>query len=761
MVSPVKWSVLLLLAVAAVPATAQVTPQPADSVRADSVRRDSLARAAGDTARQPTFGGLSIIPQSNQALGVDAEVRVALFEMLADQNIPAVSRLQWLAASPVALTEANATGALRGRQDMLFLLTEGYYRLGMGEPFRQTAQQVMALNGGGQYAAVLQSRLLLDAYRRGDYQRAAELARSVDPNASSALRGLAALVSGMAAYQQQDFAGARASFGVAQQGGAPYGDYARYMDALTMLRGDTTQIAPALAALESLAGSTQGEFADQVRLTAAMLAYESEQYDAAARLAAGVTDASGLGAQALLTRAWAQYKADQIAPAGESFAAFATRYPNLPERDEARLMSAQTMLQLGRTQDASRVFRAVADSAMAEASALQARTGVTMSAAARALVQERAAGLLFLTDPASGKTLSLREAGGSDRAVLTSAFGDTTSAQITMSPPEIVSLADVSVRLDAVRPVSGGEVPRRLFYTPVSATLNRAQYAQRSQALFDADIAVALARYNVEQQMQAQTRQIAMLRALQAAIALQGDSIGQIEMRLTAAQDSLARVAGLLDAASARILGLLRNNLEASRQLAQENLRLIDSVRTSFASDSREASVMGHEADAAATYLRLTNLLAGNLEAAVNRHPAFALRDSMRARGTRSAQLLADTRSTLASARDVIAQQLAQLESGDTERLRSARSLLQAAESQRTSVEGQLIALVESELNARAGELIADLRRDTQAAEFGSASASFFQTIDAGRATTTPAAGTSSGAAGAAMAPAVSPQSNR
>ena len=52
---------------------------------------------------------------------------------------------------------------------MLFLLTEGYYRLGMGEPFRQTAQQVMATNGGGPYAAVLQSRLLLDAYR-GIYQ---------------------------------------------------------------------------------------------------------------------------------------------------------------------------------------------------------------------------------------------------------------------------------------------------------------------------------------------------------------------------------------------------------------------------------------------------------------------------------------------------------------------------------------------------------------------------------------------------------------
>ena len=768
MVNSVKWSALLLSVVLAVPVAAQVTPvpQPTDSAR----RADSLQRVAADTGRRAaaTFGGAAVIPQTNQALGVDAEIRIALFEMLDGNNIPAVSRLQWLAASPVALTEQNAGTALRGRQDMLFLLTEGYYRLGVGEPFRQTAQQLLALNGGGQFGTVLQSRLLLDAYRRGDYQRAAELARSVDQaTASPSLRGLAALVSGLAAYQQQNFAGARTAFAEAQQAGAPYGDFARYMDALTMLRGDTTQIAPALAALQALAASAQGEFADQVRLTAAMLAYESEQYDVAAQLAGAVGESSGLRAKALLTRAWAQYKANQIAPAGESFAAFATRFGNLPERDEARLMSAQVMLQLGRTQEAAQVFQRVADSAASEAAALQARAGGTMTAAARALVQERAAGLLFLTEPASGKTLALREAGGSDRAVLISAFGGTDTitggtagTSVAASAPQVVSLAEISTRLDAVRPVSGGEVPRRLFYTPASASLDRAQYAQRSQALFDADMAVALARYNVEQQMEAQTRQIAMLRALQAMIAIQGDSIGQIEARLMAAQDSLRRVASLLDAASVRILALLRTNLEQSRELAQQNLRIIDSIRTSGVA-GREATVMGHEADAAATYLRLTTMLAGNLEGAISRHPAFALRDTMRARAAQSDALLSDTRTSLASARDVIAQQLALLEAGDTERLRSARSLLSAAESQRAGVEGQLVALVESELNARAGELIADLRRDTQAAEFGSASAAFFQALDAGRATSAAPAGTSSGAAGASTAPAVSPQSNR
>ena len=50
--------------------------------------------------------------------------------------------------------------------------------------------------------------------------------------------------------------------------------------------------------------------------------------------------------------------------------------------------------------------------------------------------------------------------------------------------------------------------------------------------------------------------------------------------------------------------------------------------------------------------------------------------------------------------------------------------------------EAQLIAVVSSELNARATEMIAELRRDGEAAEFGSASASFFKALDAGKTTT-------------------------
>lgn len=73
-----------------------------------------------------------------------------------------------------------------------------------------------------------------------------------------------------------------------------------------------------------------------------------------------------------------------------------------------------------------------------------------------------------------------------------------------------------------------------------------------------------------------------------------------------------------------------------------------------------------------------------------------------------------------------------------------------------------MVAIVTRELDARATELLASLRRDTEAAEFGSASASFFQALEAsGRAPapnaptgTSGAGGGTTGAAGAQSAPA-------
>ena len=73
---------------------------------------------------------------------------------------------------------------------------------------------------------------------------------------------------------------------------------------------------------------------------------------------------------------------------------------------------------------------------------------------------------------------------------------------------------------------------------------------------------------------------------------------------------------------------------------------------------------------------------------------------------------------------------LGTLHSGDTPEVQRARQALSDAESRRNSAEGDAIAAVSAELSARAGRLIADLQRNTEAAQFGVASAAFFRAID-------------------------------
>jgi hypothetical protein len=109
------------------------------------------------------------------------------------------------------------------------------------------------------------------------------------------------------------------------------------------------------------------------------------------------------------------------------------------------------------------------------------------------------------------------------------------------------------------------------------------------------------------------------------------------------------------------------------------------------------------------------------------------MRDSVRMRGDRIGQLLAQARGQVDSTRAHIRAELTRLEGGDTDRIRSLRATLATTESRRGTAEQAVLAVVERELSARAGELLAGLRRDTEAAEFGQASTSFFQALDADR----------------------------
>ena len=90
--------------------------------------------------------------------------------------------------------------------------------------------------------------------------------------------------------------------------------------------------------------------------------------------------------------------------------------------------------------------------------------------------------------------------------------------------------------------------------------------------------------------------------------------------------------------------------------------------------------------------------------------------------------------------------------------LTQLRSAQAAAQSRRSEAEAGLVAAVSTELSARATDLLALLQHDMQAAEFGTATAAFFNAIDQGRPAGAGTTGTqgsgSNGAAGLTGPPA-------
>ena len=691
--------------------------------------------ALDPAAVRRTLGDSSLIPQENQSAGVDAEIRAALFQLLTGQPIPALSRLQWLSTSPTALGSASDANLVRSRENMLFLLAETYYTLGMDEAFRASARQLASGTAVSRYAPILTTQLMLDAYRRGDYAGAITLSKSLGDMQRG--RGVASLVAGLAAYQTGNYTDARAAFTAATAAGAPYSDYARYMDALTMLRTDTASGAAALTALQSLAGSATGEFADQVRLTAAQLAYELGQYPAAIQMADAISRTGGLAAQAQFTRGWALYKSDQLGPAGEAFSDFATRFPQLPEREESRLMEGQVLLQLGRTDDAANLFRTVADSTTAVVTTLQARSSSAMTDAARALVTARAAGLLFLRDPASGKTIALQDAAGAEPQVLATIFADSVTSLPAVSPPEIISLSDVMARVSTITPSIETSIPQRVLFAPASATRNRSDFVLGSQALYDADVAVALARHRLDEQMEAQRLQLALLRRFQTLLAADLAGFDTLTRGLTAAQDSLSRVYAVVGAAGSRLTQLFLGQITATRLLAEENIAAIDSLRRGLAGGIAPAdeAILAQERETADYYRRTADLIQNGLPGAIARNPIFALADSVRGRAAKVATLVAEARGAGEEAQRLLASAIAEMESTESARVRALRAAIASAEAQRAAAETRLVSVVDAELRARANEMLAMLRRDVEAAEFGSASALFFKTLDAERRT--------------------------
>lgn len=668
------------------------------------------------TTRTVTLADTSLLPPIDPARALEAEVRVALNDLLANRTVSALQRLQWLASLPPATAPSGSTAeSLRGRGDVLFLLAEAQYRLGMDSAFRSNAQEVLS-TGPARYAPLLHSQLLLSAYRTGDFTRLGSLVQGPSQDET---HGLAALVGGLADYQLKNYPAAATKFASVKAAGAPYAPYAEYMDILTSLRTDTTQTAAALARLEALAQTAQGSFADQVRLTAAQLAYETGAYDRAITFASAINPDSGLAPLALLTKAWAQYKNKDIAGAGQSFAAFADRYPMLPQRDEARLMAAQSLLQLGKTDDAGRLFSMVSDSGRIEAQRLDTKSSDAVMNLARALVHARAASLLFANDPEMGKTIALQESAGADPQVLASVMTGTTPQLPQVEVAHIVSLNDLEQRYASVRDSLGSTLPRRVLFAPASANAEPTLFAQRAEAVLSADLDAAITSQRLRLATRNASLRLMQIRGLQRAMQGRGDTVAKLVARVDTTDERLRGLLTGIDSTESH----LRATLVTEVRNVQGGPAYVLSVR---ADSLRQRGEIPPGVDVEA-------LVAARTDSLLDALPLFLLRDSVRTRLTRVRSDLAASKAAIAEADRLFASaQTGQLTdtSASLTQLRSAEA---AAQSRRTEAEAALIAAVSTELNARAADLLALLQHDQQAAEFGTATTAFFNAIDQGQ----------------------------
>jgi tetratricopeptide (TPR) repeat protein len=454
------------------------------------------------------------------------------------------------------------------------------------------------------------------------------------------------------------------------------------------------------------------------------------QYAAAASLAEGVPATSGAGAQALLTKAWALYRGGNAAGAATAFREFATRYPQLPERDEARLMAGQILLESGKSDSAEKYFQGIADSISGELAALQARATNVMSDASRALVSARVAGSVFVANAPAGRVISLPDDAGAEKARIGAAFAGTSDSVMAGSPPTILNNLGIAERVDSA---AGAGFPTRVVFAPRLDAATPGAYADRTQAVLATDVHLALASYRLEEQIDAQKTKIAALENLQRLI-VEGDSgLADNAKQIAQTQDSLEHMKGVLENTREKVRNALRAQITATRQVAARNIALLDSTKTSLGTNAKgpEIDALTMEQQTAGIYSAIADDIERGLEAALDHHPAFVLRDSLVVRLARAHALHDTTAAVLADDSLLVANELTAQRGKESNAVIAMRTEVATATSQRAAAEGALVALVDEELRARATGLVAKLTRDREAADYANASAAFFKAMDA------------------------------
>jgi hypothetical protein len=676
-------------------------------------------------AQQASPTDTTIIPPLDRGRAIDAEIRTALYELMNGEPVVALSRLR-----PLDPGQQSA--------ERHFLIAECYYRLGMDDSLRAEAAALAAMPEAARFQPLLREQILLADYRDGDYAKAIDQSKAL---AASDQSSVTSLLAGLAAYRLGQEPAARSAFEAAEATGGPYKTYAQYMLTLMGLKADTAHgVSAAMVSLDSLLPTAQSPAVEELHLTLAQLAFEGGQYDRASSEAALVTDSSGLRAPALLTGAWAAYRSGKPQAAGDLFATYARDYPELPAHDEGRLMYAQVALQLHHDDSASRAFRAVADSVSTESNGL-GPNAAGLRGGARLLVNARVADVLLLGDVAGGKAVTFPDSAAAGVDALRVTVGDAAGTLPTVPTPSPLSVESLSRRLDAAGIDSAGAAKagvaagapllRRAVFMPASDASTRDDLAKGVATLRDADVGVALADQAVHAENANVQLQVANLKRMREMIQSAQDSLRTGFGPLAVAEDSLARVTANVDSAYFVLHRLIGAQATDLRDLADENNAKLDSVQRSLQASATPADLayLQQERETAGIYRHIADEVAAGIDSAIMRNPAFALRDTVRQRGERTRALIVETRAAGAVAAAAVDSAQARVERGPSETRIALKAALLAAQNRRDAVANALVVTVDRELTARGIALAAALRRDLEAAEFGSATASFFRAI--------------------------------
>jgi hypothetical protein len=292
-------------------------------------------------------------------------------------------------------------------------------------------------------------------------------------------------------------------------------------------------------------------------------------------------------------------------------------------------------------------------------------------------------------------------------------------------------VADIAQRLQSSKPNLDASFPRRLLYTPAGKEAAQA-YAARAQTLADADVRVALANFDVNEQVEANQMKIAALEELQLLVALHEKRLDSDAAVVSASRDSLVAMRAALLRGRERVRRAVLDRIAETQRMAAENRAMIDSVRRSLGGSGvpTDNETLDLETETAGDFGQLALLVRSGLDTLIDRHPVFAMADSITVRLRSADSLHSQVRSVLAADSAVAAQTLAGLRAKESQRTTSARAALAAAERERAAAEGDLVALLDSDLRARAVALAGQLQRDREAAEYGSANAAFFRAIE-------------------------------